>query len=456
MSEAVGSSPAAGRGELRLALVGVMIVVLTLIGPPVTMKLGSISHWIIFVVTGAAAAWAGLTAERLDRRWALAIIAIAAIAMRCGQLAIEPYWSDDIYRYVWDGRVQAAGINPYRYIPVDAALAHLRDAAIFPKINRADYAPTIYPPVAQMFFLLATRLGESVLVMKLALVACEAVMIGATLVLLARLSLPATRIAIVAWHPLAIWEIAGSGHIDALMCALLMVAVVIFTGGRTLLAGVVATAAALVKPTALLALPVFWRPWRFGLPLAFVATLVLLYAPYMSVGSKVFGFLGGYVAEEGLNNRHGFRLLMIVDALVTPVPEISGKIYAAAFALLMLALAFRVSFRVDRGPAASVAALTLLLTAFLVVLTPHYPWYYLAIVPFLAVYPWSWTLWVLTIAGVQSYNEIPNDRLPDFVLRQLVFNLMVLIAIARDLLRLRNRPAIPEHETHEHLRHPAS
>ena len=68
--------------------------------------------------------------------------------------------STDIFRYVWDGRVQAAGINPYRHVPADAALQHLRDDAIYPYINRADYAPTIYPPMAQIVFFLVTRISR--------------------------------------------------------------------------------------------------------------------------------------------------------------------------------------------------------------------------------------------------------------------------------------------------------
>ena len=75
----------------------------------------------------------------------------AALVARAMLLPVGPV-STDIYRYVWDGRVQAAGINPYRYIPADPALAHLRDAEIYPKINRADYARTIYPPAAQIVF----------------------------------------------------------------------------------------------------------------------------------------------------------------------------------------------------------------------------------------------------------------------------------------------------------------
>src|SRR5215468_10551618 len=63
---------------------------------------------------------------------ATVLIAIAfAVIFRLSILFAPPYLSDDIYRYVWDGRVQAAGINPYRYIPADQALAHLRDEKIY-------------------------------------------------------------------------------------------------------------------------------------------------------------------------------------------------------------------------------------------------------------------------------------------------------------------------------------
>ena len=62
-----------------------------------------------------------------------------------------------------------------RYVPADPALAALRDAAIYPNINRADYAVTAYPPVAQMFFLAVTRISETLTMMRLAMVACEIV-----------------------------------------------------------------------------------------------------------------------------------------------------------------------------------------------------------------------------------------------------------------------------------------
>src|ERR1044072_6125467 len=76
----------------------------------------------------------------------LLIVIAFAVVFRLSILFAPPYLSDDIYRYIWDGRVQAAGINPYRYIPAAPELAQLRDDAIFPKINCREIEHTNYPP----------------------------------------------------------------------------------------------------------------------------------------------------------------------------------------------------------------------------------------------------------------------------------------------------------------------
>ncbi len=89
-------------------------------------------------------------------RLGVAVVLIVAALLRLSILFSPPFLSDDIYRYIWDGRVQAAGINPYRFVPSDEQLEPLRDDAIYPNINRSDYAHTIYPPLAQITFLLVT------------------------------------------------------------------------------------------------------------------------------------------------------------------------------------------------------------------------------------------------------------------------------------------------------------
>src|SRR5216683_2650608 len=127
--------------------------------------------WLIFRARGA--------------RSTLILVLLLAGIFRLSIVFAPPYLSDDIYRYVWDGRVQATGINPYRYIPADDHLKSLRDEEIYPKINRRDYAHTIYPPVAEAIYFLTTRVSESITWMKATMVGFEAVTIWAIMQLLA-------------------------------------------------------------------------------------------------------------------------------------------------------------------------------------------------------------------------------------------------------------------------------
>ncbi len=427
--------------------VGVILVLLSAAGPYLHTTYGGYSLWFVVIATALGAYFAATCCDHLDTRRALIVIAVGAVAMRLPQLVMEPYLSSDIYRYIWDGRVQAAGINPYRYIPNAAELAPLRDLTIYPLINRADYAPTIYPPAAQIYFFAITRLGETVLVMKLGLLAFEALAIAATMMILQRLGQPPIRVASFAWHPLAIWEIAGSGHVEAVMVGLMTVGLVLALTQRQLMAGVVIATAALVKPTALLVLPAIWRPIDFRLPAIVALTIVALYTPYLGVGSQVFGFLSGYVQEEGLSHGTGFRLVLLAESILGPITN--GALIFAAFAAVVLAsTALFVGFRTDRSPAAMVAWSTVLLTIFLVLLTPHYPWYYLALLPGLTVYPTSLTLWLLSIGGMQTY-QIDIDALPHYDVRQITFHTLVLAAIAVDLGRvwLAKAPSKPQPET---------
>ena len=197
-----------------------------------------------------------------------------------------------------------AGINPYRYFPSHDALVHLRDATIFPRINRADYAVTIYPPVAEFFFLIVTRIGENVNVMRLALLGCEAVIVTLVVLFLRRMERPTTRVVAYFWHPLPIWEIANNGHVDALAVALMLLGLWVALTGRAMRGAVLIALGALVKPYVAPAFAPVWRPWDWKTPLVVIAVIAICYLPYLSVGWGVFGFLTqGYHDGRG----HYFR-----------------------------------------------------------------------------------------------------------------------------------------------------
>lgn len=431
------ASAATPRGLLWV--LGLALAGMAALGPTLHLRLGGWAYFAMFLAAAGGIALSQRLCEKIAPRDAVVAIFATAALMRLALLFVEPYLSTDIYRYVWDGRVQAAGINPYRYLPSAPELAPLRDAAIYPNINRADYAPTIYPPVAQALFLAITRFGESVVAMKLGLIAFEIGLAAALLAILQTLRMPLARVAIYAWHPLSIWEVAGNGHVDAAMAALLIVGLLLYVNERLLPAGILVTLAALIKPTALLALPVLWRPWNWRLPAVVVATALLAYVPYLSVGRRVFGFLGGYVEEEGFASGRGFNALWLLERVAGPLPG-ATVLYVITAAVVLSGAALVVGFRRDRSSAAALACLSWLLVTFLVLASPHYPWYFLVIVPILALHG-SAAGWVLSIGSVALYGSVEGTGWPDYDVRIALFTAATLAAVAYDARRLLRTPA---------------
>ena len=341
-------------------------------------------------------------------------------------LLFDPFLSSDIYRYVWDGRVQAAGINPYRYLPAHEALAFLRDGTIFPHINRADTAVTIYPPVAQFFFLIVTRIDESVTMMRLALMGCEAATVTLIMLLLRRMNRPVTRVIAYLWHPLPLWEIANSGHVDALMVALMLLGLWIALAGHALRGAVLITFAALVKPFAAPALAGIWRPWDLKMPLVVIAAAALCYLPYLSVGWGVFGFLTkGYLTEEGISAGYDLWLLSLWRLVFG---EHQGDVvaYVVLAALVLLFKGLSVARSAHHTIASSLADINMLLLMALLLLSPNYPWYFLVITPFAALCG-SPPNWVVSIGALLLSEQLDWDfYIPRMVTKSILFGTLLL------------------------------
>jgi hypothetical protein len=412
----------------QLAGIGALLLAGTAAGPPVHATLGDPAFAGLAIGQGLLVLLAMRIAPRCGTRPALLLVGAVAVGMRLLILPVAPHLSTDAYRYVWDGRVQAAGINPYRHVPADPALEALRDAAVFPNINRADYAPTIYPPAAQMLFRAVAAVSDSLLAMKLSFVLCEALTVAVLLDLLRRLRRPAVRVLAYAWHPLAVWEIAGSAHLDAAMIALMMAGLwLALVPGRRLLAAAVIAVAALVKPPAALALAATWRAWDWRAPLVAIGVAVALYLPYLSVGAGVLGFLGGYLGEERIAAGDGFWAVALLRAAFGAAP-LALPAYLALAATLIAWLALRVALHPDRAPEAVLARLCWLFLAFVMLLSPDYPWYWMVLLPFVALLG-APPAWAGTIACFLLYDVVDEGLEIPFALRESALHLAVLAAI---------------------------
>jgi hypothetical protein len=411
---------------LLLAGIAVIIIALTLVTPLIFEALGDNAFMALTIPAGLLTIAATGLAERAQTQRTLWLIFGVAILLRAYVLAFEPLLSSDIYRYVWDGRVQAAGINPYRYVPADQALAFLRDGAIFPHINRAQTAVTIYPPVAQFFFLIVTRLGDGVTVMRLALLGCEAVTVTTIMLMLWRINRPITRVIAYLWHPLPLWEIANSGHVDALMVALMLVGLWIALTGHALRGAVLVAFSMLVKPYVAPVLAGIWRPWDLKMPFVVIATIALCYLPYLSVGWDVLGFLTkGYLTEEGIGAGNDLWLLSLWRQVVG---EHQGDVvaYVVLAALVLMVKASSVASSYHRTVASRLADINMLLLLTLLLVSPNYPWYFLVITPFAALCG-SAPTWVVSIGALLLSEQLDWDfYIPRMVTKSILFGGLLL------------------------------
>ena len=370
-------------------------------------------------------------------RWTLPIVFTFAVLARLVCVFHPAFLSTDVYRYVWDGQVQAAGINPFRYIPADSHLSFLRDNAIYPHINRRDYAHTIYPPGAQALFLAITRISASEPFMKLAMVGFEVITCAALLRMLALLHLPRGRVLLYAWNPLCIWEVASSGHVDAAALTFLTLAFCAVLLQQPARAGGWLGAATLVKlyPVVLLAAvcgyPVRWYGRRV---VGAVAGVVLFgYACYVSVGAGVFGFLPSYAQEEGIRSgERYFPLTFVNRTLHASIPTAAYIVFCAAVmgSVAVWAMRRRVT------PADTIFSALVIATVATLCFAPHYPWYFLWLLPCLTVSPWLPALYLVIASTFLFATQLGAPGEPLYLLNKLLYGGFFAV-LAYDLLQHR-------------------
>jgi alpha-1,6-mannosyltransferase len=391
-----------------------------------------------------AAAWVATSFG--SNRAGLVIILGFAVLFRVAVLFPEPQLSSDIYRYIWDGRVQSHGINPYRYIPSAPELAKFRDDKIYPNINRSDYAPTIYPPAAQLIFLAATRVSESVTWMKSVMMGFDLLSLWLILKLIAAANLPSERSLLYAWHPLVIWEFAGNGHVDAAMIFFVLLALWLRWRGKDGLSGVALGLAALVKIYPVVVFPALYRRWKWKMPVALVATVVAAYLPYIRVGGRVLGFLPTYAKEEGFLSGSRFFLFEVVRELLRR-PGLPVAVFAILAAVTLLALTLWALSRKETNAPSFIVAAFAIATTFTLLISPHYSWYFGWLVPFPCFVPFFPI--VLFTATAFCLNQTPladadDPRWGINLSLYVPFVVLSLLAVLRKRMRRRIATAVRE------------
>ncbi|MBB5057763.1 hypothetical protein HDF16_002469 [Granulicella aggregans] len=386
-------------------------------------------------------------------RFTFPIILAVAVACRLVTLYDDPAMSSDVYRYAWDGVVQHAHINPYRYVPGDKALAFLcaPNQDLFDNMNRRDYAHTIYPPAAQFLFYLITFISPTMTFMKTAMVLFEGLTLWALMALLREMGVRREQTLIYAWCPILVWEIGDSGHLDAVAMAFIALALLFRYRRKPVLTGLFLGLAVMTKMYPLVLMPALMMKkdsksqrrdaghpifgWDWTMPATVFGLIVAGYAAYSSVGKLVFGFLGGYVEEEGMQSGARYFLLQLTQEVPglhrLPASFFMGFCVVVFGALTVWAL----KVARDSDGSAFLGPAFALAFALMLLFSPHYPWYIVWLVPLLALVP---SLTVLTYVSAFFYlytTELAEPGPKMFLANKYLYAMVLGAAIIEAVMR---------------------
>jgi alpha-1,6-mannosyltransferase len=352
---------------------------------------------LVFVACTASAAIAYLRTLWLLGRFAggsnraLALCLVLAAVWRVPLLVKPPTLSTDVYRYVWDGRIQQLGHNPYILVPADSALRHLHTAETL--LMNHPNEPTPYPAAAELFFRAVISVDDSARAIKSAIFLCDAALVAVLLFWLVTSHRSPWLVLAYAWNPLTALEGAGNGHVDLLGALCLVVTAASLARGRRTVAAVAFALGVGVKflPAALA--PLLWRRIRLRDAALCVGTLAALYIPFLGQGRMPLGSLGDYLAYWRFN-------APVYSALERVFPT-AGLVAVPAGFGFAVALWARWHLELDSPEAWAWPTATTLLFA-----PAIFPWYLLWVTPFLFG-QCTLPLAVWTVSSLSVYWSLP-------------------------------------------------
>lgn len=307
------------------------------------------------------------TAQRVPRRVVIIGLVLAAV-WHIEFLRLPAGSDDDVHRYVWDGRLQRLGYNPYVVVPSDPAVKRLHTSETR-NLNNPDL-PSPYPPGAQLFFRAVTAIDESAFALKVAFVVCDFLIAFVLLDVLRSTRNREHLVLAYAWNPLLAVEVAGSGHIDILGALLLVISVAALARKWRAVAAVTFGLAVSVKFLPGVLLPLYWKRVRIRDAALAAAVVAFLYLPFLHDGSIPIGSLGTYVQSFRFNG----PAFAALDRVLSP------KLIAGMAVLVGVAIA---SWLRRATPTWSPEVFAWPMAASLFFAPVVFPWYLLWLMPFL-------------------------------------------------------------------------
>ena len=350
-------------------------------------------------------------------------------------LLAQPGLDDDIHRYLWDGRVQRLGYNPYLLVPGDPAIAALHTPETR-TLNNPE-VPSPYPPGAQLLFRAVTAIHESTFALKVAFVICDLAIVLVLLTILRSTGQGEHWILAYAWHPLLATEVAGSGHVDIVGALLLLVSAAALARKWRTVAALTFALAVSMKFLPIVLAPLYWRRVRIRDGVLAAVVLGLLYVPFLNHGRIPIGSLGAYVQRFRFN-----------DPVFATLERVAAPQLVAVLAVLVgffTAIWLRRKHQVWPSDSFAWPMAASLFCAPVV-----YPWYLLWLLPFLrsaSTLPLIiWTVSIIPTYVVWHLRTLGRPwTVPGWIML-LEYGSVATTALIIGLHRSK-RPAIPEYST---------
>lgn len=366
-----------------------------------------------------------ITSKRADKRTFIAIIFFACL-FRIILLPSIPVHENDIYRYMWDGKVALSGTNPYAHSPQEAEikpegknqeknfskLKSLRDSSrvYFSRIGHR-WAPTIYPPVAQAIFSLASFIRQdSVLVLKSIFVLFDILAIFILSKLLRLFNKDPSLCVIYAWSPLVLKEVANSGHYDSVPICLLLLAIYLLLKGRQASGSLSFALAAATKFFPIILLPLYRTMIKRRYYALIGVVLAGMYTPFFfwqNIGTgAVFKGLVIYSDQWAYNGSIFAAIASILNAL--QIQFLNNLFLPKVIVCLLFVISWAVLSLRKTSDEFSILHRSFVIVALLFLLSPVAdPWYFCWVMPFLCFFPYRSFLalsWLL-IFSYLSFNR---------------------------------------------------
>jgi len=354
------------------------------------------------------------------------VIGLVMAALRHLLFLLKPVGSDDdIHRYLWDGRVQRLGYNPYLVVPSDPALAGLHTPETR-TLNHPDL-PSPYPAGAELFFRAVTAIHESTFALKVAFVLCDLAVVLVLLQVLRSSGQGEHWVLAYAWHPLLATEVAGSGHIDILGALLLLVSFAALGRRWRAAAALTFGLAVAVKLLPIVLLPLYWRRVRVRDAVLAVIVLGVLYLPFLYHGRIPIGSLGTYVQSFRFN-----------DPVFQALERVAAPKSVAVWAVVV---GFLSALWLRRKSAVSSDAFAWPMAASLLCAPVVYPWYLLWLLPFLrSASTLPITIWTMSILPTYYVWHLRTLGRPWIVPDWIMLLEYGAVAIAAAMIALRRIP----------------